>query len=98
MKILVVGNGSREHAIAWKLSQSPLVSDLAVAPGNAGTAQAARNVPIDSADIQGLRRYAGEHKVDMTVVGPEIPLSMGIVDAFRAEGCPYSDRPRARPV
>ena len=86
MKVLVVGNGSREHAIAWKLSQSPLVSDLAVAPGNAGTAQAARNVPIDSADIQGLRRYAGEHKVDMTVVGPEVPLSLGIVDAFRAEG------------
>ena len=86
MKVLVVGNGSREHAIAWKLSQSPLVSDLAVAPGNAGTGQTAQNVPIDSADIQGLRRYAGEHKVDMTVVGPEIPLSMGIVDAFRHDG------------
>ena len=86
MRVLVVGNGSREHAIAWKLRHSPMVTDLAVAPGNAGTAREAANVPIAPEDVAGLLEYARQGRVDLTVVGPEVPLSLGIVDAFQAEG------------
>ena len=86
MKLLIVGNGAREHAITWKLIQSPMVTDLAVAPGNAGTAQIARNVPIDPTDIHGLHRYARESGVDLTVVGPEVPLAGGIADEFQRDG------------
>lgn len=86
MKLLVVGNGGREHAIAWKLSQSPVVTDLAVAPGNAGTARIARNVPIDPTYIDGLHRYVRDTGVDLTVVGPEVPLAGGIVDRFQQDG------------
>ncbi|MCI0440165.1 MAG: phosphoribosylamine--glycine ligase, partial [Chloroflexi bacterium] len=83
MKVLVVGNGAREHAIAWKLAQSPRVDDLIVAPGNAGTAQLARNVPVSAADLEGLRELAQKERVDFTVVGPEAPLAAGIVDLFQ---------------
>ena len=83
MKFLVVGNGAREHAIAWKLSQSPTVTELLVAPGNAGTERLTRNVPIAAEDIGGLLGFAQEAGVDVTVVGPEAPLAAGIADRFQ---------------
>lgn len=86
MKVLVVGSGAREHAIAWKLNQSPRIKELLVAPGNAGTARIARNVTIDADDIAGLLRLARESSIDFTVVGPEAPLAAGIADLFHEEG------------
>ena len=86
MRILVVGGGAREHAIAWKLSSSPLVDALYVAPGNAGTASVAENLPVRDTDLDGLVRSAKELNVDVTFVGPEVPLAMGIVDRFTEEG------------
>jgi len=86
MKVLVVGGGGREHALAWKLRQSPLVHRVFVAPGNAGTARDAENVPIAAEDIPKLVAFARQEKIDLTVVGPEAPLAAGIVDAFSAEG------------
>lgn len=88
MRVLVVGNGAREHAIAWKLSQSPRVKELFVAPGNAGTAQLARNVPIRATDIEALLRFAQESRIEFTVVGPEAPLAAGIVNRFQEAGLP----------
>ncbi|MDE2860556.1 MAG: phosphoribosylamine--glycine ligase [Chloroflexota bacterium] len=85
MKVLVVGGGAREHAIAWKLSTSPLVDALFVAPGNAGTAAVAENLPVRDTDLDGLVRSAKELNVDVTFVGPEVPLAMGIVDRFTEE-------------
>jgi len=79
-RVLVIGSGGREHAIAWKLSQDG--ADVLVAPGNAGTAEVGKNLPISSDDIQGLRNAAEKNAVDLTVVGPEAPLVAGIVDAF----------------
>ncbi|MFZ1343598.1 phosphoribosylamine--glycine ligase [Thiothrix eikelboomii] len=88
MKILVVGSGGREHALAWKLAQSPRVTTVLVAPGNAGTAHEPklRNLPIAAEDIDALVDYAQAEAIDLTVVGPEAPLSKGIVDRFRAAG------------
>ena len=88
MKILVIGSGGREHALAWKLAQSPRVSDVIVAPGNAGTATEAkcRNVAIKVTDIDGLLKLAQDEAVALTVVGPEVPLVAGVVDTFRAAG------------
>ena len=86
MNILVVGNGAREHAITWKLSQSPRVGHLFAAPGNAGTHFIADNIPIGSDDISSLLDFASEHDIDLTVVGPEAPLEAGIVDAFSDAG------------
>lgn len=83
MKILVVGNGGREHALAWKLKQSPRVTELFIAPGNPGTATLGTNVPIKSDDIEKLAQFAVEQGIDLTVVGPEIPLTLGIVDEFQ---------------
>jgi phosphoribosylamine--glycine ligase len=85
MKVLVVGSGGREHALAWKIAQSPRVKQVWVAPGNAGTAIDAENVPIAAEDLPGLLRFAKKEKVDLTVVGPEVPLSLGIVDIFQKE-------------
>ena len=85
MKVLVVGSGGREHAIAWKIGQSSRSSRVFVAPGNAGTATDAENVDIAMDDIAGLVKFAKENEVGLTVVGPEIPLCDGIVDAFEAE-------------
>ncbi len=82
MKVLVIGNGGREHALAWKIAQSPRVERVFVAPGNAGTALDAENVNIPSDDFPALIHFAKENKVGLTVVGPEAPLAMGIVDAF----------------
>jgi phosphoribosylamine--glycine ligase len=86
MKVLVIGSGGREHALAWKLAQSPRVSQVLVAPGNAGTAREKRmrNVAIAATDIEGLLTLARHERVDFTVVGPEGPLVAGIVDKFRA--------------
>ena len=86
MKILVVGGGGREHALCWKLAQSPKVRKIYCAPGNAGTAQIAENVPLAIDDIDGLLQFAEHQAVDLTVVGPERPLIAGLVDAFEAKG------------
>ena len=88
MKILVIGSGGREHALAWKLAQSPQVTEVLVAPGNAGTATEAkcRNVDIKVADLDGLLALARSEGVAVTVVGPEVPLVAGVVDEFREAG------------
>jgi phosphoribosylamine--glycine ligase len=85
MKVLVIGSGGREHALVWKLTQSPRVARLFCAPGNAGTAAQAENVNIAASDIAALLRFAKENKIDFTVVGPDDPLAAGIVDAFADE-------------
>ncbi|MBO4670419.1 MAG: phosphoribosylamine--glycine ligase [Bacteroidales bacterium] len=84
--VLVIGGGGREHAIVDALARSPQVSRIYCAPGNAGTGEQAVNVPLKDTDVEGLKAFALEHAVDLTVVGPEASLSAGIVDAFRAEG------------
>lgn len=86
MKVLVVGGGGREHALVWKLAQSPQISRLYAAPGNAGIAQHAECVPIASHDIDGLLLFASDSQIDLTVVGPEVPLIAGIVDRFEQRG------------
>ena len=86
MKVLVVGNGGREHALVWKIAQSPRVSEVCCAPGNAGTASIGRNVDIPATDINGMLEFALEQKVGLTVVGPEAPLCAGMVDAFQKAG------------
>jgi phosphoribosylamine---glycine ligase len=84
MKILVVGGGGREHALVWKLNQSPAVDRIFCAPGNAGTAQLAENVAIPATDLAALADFARQSKVDLTVVGPDDPLAAGIVDLFQS--------------
>ncbi len=86
MRVLVVGQGGREHAICWKLKQSPLVKEIYAAPGNAGIAAVADCVPIGVADIIELADFADKLKIDLTVVGPELPLTLGIVDEFQKRG------------
>ena len=86
MRILIVGSGGREHAIAWSLKQTSDKVDLFVVPGNAGTAGIATNIPIDVANISGIVGAVRDYSVDLTVVGPEIPLSLGLVDALQADG------------
>ncbi|MGB9802309.1 phosphoribosylamine--glycine ligase [Desulfofundulus sp.] len=86
MKVLVVGGGGREHALVWKLKQSPRVKEIFCAPGNAGIASHARCIPIGAEDISGLLAFARREKIDLTVVGPEGPLTMGIVDSFNEAG------------
>jgi len=83
MNVLVIGNGGREHALAWKLSQSSRVKRVFVAPGNAGTALDAENVDIPASDWKKLIQFARNEDVDLTVIGPEAPLADGIVDAFQ---------------
>jgi phosphoribosylamine--glycine ligase len=85
MKVLVVGQGGREHALCWKLRQSPLLTRLWCAPGNPGTAAIADNADVAADDVAGLVRFATANKVDLTVVGPEGPLVAGIVDAFQQQ-------------
>ena len=85
MKILVVGSGGREHALAWKLRQSPHARRIFCAPGNAGTAEIGENVAISASDLDALVRFAKENRVDLTMVGPDDPLAAGIVDLFAAE-------------
>jgi phosphoribosylamine--glycine ligase len=86
MKVLVIGGGGREHALVWKIAQSPKVKAIFCAPGNAGIAEIAQCVPIAAGDIPQLLDFAKRQKIDLTVVGPEGPLSEGIVDRFQAEG------------
>lgn len=86
MKVLVVGGGGREHALVWKLIQSPKVNKVFCAPGNAGISQMAECIEINAEDIEGLLSFAKKEKIDLTVVGPEIPLTNGIVNQFQAAG------------
>ncbi len=83
MRVLIVGSGGREHAFTWKIAQSPRVQKIFCAPGNAGMAQEAQCVPIGAEDIRGLADFAEKERIDLTLVGPEAPLTMGIVDLFR---------------
>ena len=84
MKVLVIGSGGREHALVWKLAQSDLCEKVYVAPGNAGTADEpkAENVELDVEDIDGLLDFAKNNDIDLTIVGPEAPLVLGLVDLF----------------
>src|SRR5688572_4664866 len=84
MRVLLVGNGGREHAIAWKLNQDDPDIDLTCAPGNAGIAEIAECIPVKPDDIAGLLGFAQRADIDFTFVGPEAPLALGIVDIFRA--------------
>jgi phosphoribosylamine--glycine ligase len=84
MKVLVVGGGGREHALAWKLQQSPQVDAIFCAPGNAGTEALGENLPLPPNDSAGLRKFARENQIDLTVVGPDDPLAAGLVDEFQA--------------
>ena len=86
MRVLVIGGGGREHALVWKISQSPKVTDIYCAPGNAGTAEIAHNVPIAADQIDQLLEFAQKNEIGLTVVGPEQPLVMGIVDQFEEKG------------
>src|ERR1700735_238650 len=84
MKILLLGSGGREHALAWKLAQSPLCSELFIAPGNPGTARCGANVDLSPLDFDAVGRFCAEERIEMLVVGPEEPLVKGIVDFFAA--------------
>src|SRR5437660_12526654 len=86
MQILVIGSCGREHALAWRLKQSPYADRIFCAPGNAGTAEIGENVAISASDLGPLVRFAKENRVNLTVVGPDDPLAAGIVDLFAREG------------
>lgn len=86
INVLIVGNGGREHALAWKLAQSPRIGKLFVAPGNGGTRHVAENVSIEATDIDGLVQFALKNEIGLTVVGPDGPLALGIADAFQGKG------------
>lgn len=85
MKVLLLGSGGREHALAWKIAQSPKIEKLYIAPGNAGTSAVGENVDIKATDFPALKAFALEHKIDMIVVGPEDPLVQGIFDCFKED-------------
>ena len=82
MNVLLVGSGGREHALAWKINQSPKLDRLFIAPGNAGTQSLGTNLQISDTDIDGLLQFAKKNDVGLTIVGPEAPLASGIVDIF----------------
>src|SRR5476649_458292 len=84
--VLIIGSGGREHALAWKISQSPNIGKLYVAPGNPGTGTVATNVELLATDKIGLVEFAKTHAIDLTIVGPDDILALGMVDAFQAEG------------
>src|SRR3972149_6206676 len=87
MRVMVVGSGGREHALAWKVAQSPRLSQLYVAPGNAGTARAGlrvQNVDIAAEDAPAIVAFARAKRIDLVIVGPEVPLAAGLADALRA--------------
>ena len=85
MRVLIIGGGGREHALAWKIAQSPLLKELYCAPGNAGIAALAECVDLPG-EPDAAARWAREHRIDLTVVGPEAPLAAGLADVFRAAG------------
>ncbi len=86
ISVLVVGSGAREHALAWKIAQSPLVARLYVAPGNPGTAQVATNIALAATDIDGICRFCTARRISLVVIGPEAPLALGLADALRRQG------------
>ena len=86
MKILIIGSGGREHALAWKIAQSPHAEKVFCAPGNGGTRLVGENVPLEETDIAGLLEFAAREKIDLTVVGPEVPLMLGLADEFEKRG------------
>jgi phosphoribosylamine--glycine ligase len=86
VKVLVIGSGGREHALAWRISKSPRVEKIFCAPGNGGTRLVGENVPLPETDIAGLAGFAEGEKIDLTVVGPEVPLTMGLADEFERRG------------
>ncbi len=86
MKVLIVGSGGREHALAWKIAKSPRVEKVFCAPGNGGTRLAGENVPLAETDLAGLADFAEKEKIGLTVVGPEVPLTMGLADEFERRG------------
>lgn len=88
MRLLVIGNGGREHAICWKLRQSPLVKEIYAAPGNAGMSEVADRIPIGASDVIELADFAQKLRMDLTIVGPELPLTLGIVDEFHKRELP----------
>ncbi|MEE8361645.1 MAG: phosphoribosylamine--glycine ligase, partial [Gemmatimonadales bacterium] len=88
MKLLVVGGGGREHALAWAFRRDDPSSEIFCAPGNPGTAQLGTNLPIPADDLDGLVRAAGQYGIDLTVVGPEAPLAAGLADRLTASGHP----------
>src|SRR5262249_49333795 len=86
MRVLVIGGGGREHALLWKIRQSSRVKKMFCAPGNGGTAEIAESVPLKVDDLGGLLNFAKKEKIDLTVVGPELPLTLGVSDLFQKEG------------
>jgi len=100
MKVLIVGGGGREHALAWKVAQSPLAGQVYVAPGNAGTAREDKvgNIAVPAEDTDSLVRFARQNGIDLTIVGPEGPLVSGIVDVFTAAGLPCFGPGRAAAI
>ena len=94
MKVLILGSGGREHALAWAVKRSQRVTEVVCAPGNGGIAQVARCVPVDLKDVAAMVRLAEIEQPSLTIVGPELPLSLGVVDAFRERGFASLDRPR----
>ena len=86
MNVLIIGSGGREHAIAWKIKQSPRLSKLYIAPGNAGTESCGENVPMDVGDHQAVVRFCKEQPIDLVIVGPEVPLAAGMADALSESG------------
>ncbi|HBE29196.1 MAG TPA: phosphoribosylamine--glycine ligase, partial [Ktedonobacter sp.] len=88
MRVLVIGSGAREHALVWKLAQSTRVTHIYAAPGNPGMAAEAECIPIGATQLSELADFAEHNQVDLTVVGPEVPLVAGIADAFRARNLP----------
>ena len=93
--VLVIGGGGREHAIVYALSRSPQVEKIYCAPGNAGIAAQAECVALKDTDVEGLLAFARDHRIDLTVVGPEAALAAGVVDAFRAAGLPVFGHTKA---
>ena len=88
MNVLIIGGGGREHALAWKAAQSAKVSHVFLAPGNAGTALEDKltNIDVGAEDVPALVAFAQQNQIDLTIVGPEVPLVLGVVDAFQAKG------------
>jgi phosphoribosylamine---glycine ligase len=86
MRVLIVGSGGREHALAWKLAGSPMLDQLFCAPGNPGTAMVAENIALEADDLDNITTWAGQNKIDLVVVGPEVPLTLGLADQLRLKG------------
>ncbi len=97
MKVLIIGGGGREHALAWKIAESPRVDQIFVAPGNAGTAAEVENIHIPADDYHNLLQFAERNNIGLTVVGPEVPLAGGLSTSLKATGNASSAPPPPRP-